>query len=317
MNTYKYIAIIVFIIWSTVPINLGTVDRNFSYDLILKNDLNITDLDIYRPYLFSVDDNSGNMAVYSYADHRAYIIFNDSKSVKIYGKGQGGGPEEFRNPTDIKFDKSGNFWIADPHLARISMWSPDSGLIGTINHQFAVPEKISVSEEFYVLKDQTYSPTHGLLRLYNSNTKEHIRFAKLPAKLTESALLMDSMISSDSERVYVTMLNAGLIYCFDRNGDSLYEISTIEPVKIAELKLIEINNVAGLNKLEAYKLPEETVRAVLDHDINESYLISLFDGTSKGVGHFIDIYDKISGIYLGSVNLEKVTDNYVIGIEVH
>lgn len=310
------VALITLLIWSTDPVHTGTVDRISNYSLVPINEINLTDLDIYRPNLFSVDDNSGNIAIYSYADHRVHFIPNGSLTVREYGNGLGGGPEEFRNPTDIDFDESGNFWVSDPHQARISMWSPDSGLTGTINYEYSVPEKLAISDNFYVIKDQVYSPIHGLLRLFERNSNEQNRFAKLPDELTESALLMDSMISADSERVYITMLNAGIIYCYDRNGTLMYERSTIDPIEIANLELAELKGIAGYSNLKVQKLSQESLRAVLDHDINSSQLLLLFDGTSKGIGHFIDIHDKFTGLYNGSIMLEEVTERYVLGIEV-
>lgn len=301
------------------PTHNGPEDRDFIFSLRLDSELNLSSYTIFRPDLFSVNDRNGDLVIYSYASHT--IKYKRSQSDKFieFGEGRGGGPREFRNPTDITFDPQGNFWLVDPHQARISVWSPDSGLIKTFNHESTLSERITVSSEFYALKLQSYSSRTGLLKLISRQTDEVISFGLMPDEMTESGLLMDSWLASDKNSVYLGTYYSGMLNRYDTKGNLIYSIPTIEEVETAVLEHGTLDQIEGhpeISDVRYEKIPDESIKAVVDLDVNNSLLIVLFAGNNRGVGHFLDIYDKENGQYRGSVDLRIYEDDAMLDLEV-
>lgn len=319
IKTVSIIHLILFISFLSGFLTDDSEGRVFDFSLKLKSEINLSSNNIFRPGLISVNDSNGDLVIYSYASHT--IKYKRSASDKFieFGEGKGGGPREFQNPTDVTFDPQGNFWLADPHQARISIWSPDSGLIRTFNHESTLSERITVASEFYALKLQSYSSRSGLLKLISRETDEVIRFGLMPDEMEESNLLMDAELASDESSVYLGMYYSGMLNRYDTKGNLLYSISTIEEVETTELEKGTLDQIEGhpeISDVRYKKIPDESIKAVVDLDVNDSLLIVLFAGNNRGVGHFLDIYDKENGKYRDSVDLREFKEDTFLELDV-
>ncbi len=150
--------ILIFIFFQYLLGQSNHVDRRFRSSLKSINKINLTESGLYKPFLFTVDDK-GNIAIFDYAKYALAYISNRNNydDITYFSKGLGGGPREFRNPTDIKFGPKGKIWIADPHQARISIWSSNGKLFDTFNHDKILPTAVAVNKEIYFIKAQRYS----------------------------------------------------------------------------------------------------------------------------------------------------------------
>ena len=128
-------------------------------------------------------DNSGNMYVADFANHRIEkltLSTNTWSEWKKSGGGLGSGLGEFINPSGVAVDSSGNMYVADSGNHRIqkltaatntwSVWSKSGGGAGTVLGEFYSPIGVSVDSggNVYVaipstigFRSLTQPPIHG------------------------------------------------------------------------------------------------------------------------------------------------------------
>lgn len=290
------------------------IERSFSHTLQPIDKISLADFDLYKPSLFTVD-TEGNIALFDYGKYAlAYLKGSNYEDLSYFSQGLGGGPREFRNPTDIKFGPEGKIWLADPQQARISVWNSNGKLEDTFNHDKLLPKEIAVNKKTYLIMSQDYSSPLGVFHLYDRDGNKIKSFGKLKKDLVRSTFGYEGSIIAGSDALYYAGTNSGFIKKYSLEGEEMYSINTIEPVStvVAERKMMD---VAGYKNVKVTKRPENAITASLDIATWDNKIYVLFSGNDEGYGKFIDVYDKKTGKYFESFELNN-DNGEVYGLDI-
>src|SRR5699024_1948847 len=228
--------------------------------------INLAKHNIFEPGLFSV--YKGSIAIFDYGSY-SLINYKGGK-FNIIAEGIGGGPQEFRNPTDLKTNENGNIWVADPEQARISIWNQNGKLLKTFNHGHSLPIGVAPFKDKYIVKNLKYS-SKNVFQIYSFSEGLINSFGGLRDSLMSSKFLTGGEIWVDESGYFFTPLYAGYIYKFDLRGNKIYSIKTIQPISVAKVESKEVE-IPGLSSAFVTRVSSAAKVASRDLATNKKYL---------------------------------------------
>jgi len=312
----NYLFIIIFLIFAFINNAFGqrnTYKRNIRHSLTQVKKINLAHLGIYKPEMLAVD-KQGNIAMYDYGKNGLVLLPKKNyNQAKWLSQGLGGGPRQFRNPTDLKFGPSDKIWLTDPEQARISIWSKNGSLDTTFNHRQILPKAIAITRNAYIVMARQYSSQTGLFSSYRRNGNKISSFGILPKDLVGSEFYYDGEICADSKSMYFAGFNSGFIKKWNIKGKKIYSVSTIDPVPTAKIVTKKVKLSDYKQPAKVTKLSDKAKTASMGIDVQGKYLYDLFSGRSHRNARFIDVYNKRTGKYMKSYRLPEGA--YAIRVE--
>lgn len=223
----------------------------------------------------------------------------------------GSGPFEFRHLTDLQLDASGNIWVADVKLGRVTKISP-SGEGEAMYNVPGVNRVLPLSNGFFL---GLFTTEFAQLRDEEGNLLSHVRW---PSTLNEVAPMAREV------RVSGGRFSAGALVAFHYSGTLLgiaiegEEVTVtvrqgIESIPFPEVLTVPVGQYA-VTRVEPQALLAATGLA---HD--STYYYVLFEGRAEHGGRLVDLYDLATMTYKGSILLPQrverigVVDEGVIG----
>lgn len=298
---YKIVIVILFCAQTIVA------QERLYHEINTKIIVDLSEYDLFKPSLLT-SDNDHNVYIYDYGHHEIYK-FSDGDLALTFGEGLGGGPEEFRNPTDIQYNPFENtIWIVDPQQLRISVWSTDGELIrtNTFNSPESVPSKVAfIDENRYAWKPSFYNEYGFELAISNYSGKIINEIGKIETMPARASLIYDGDIVSDTTAIYYSGYRSGFLKKYSTTGELVFDSKGVKP--IPDLELIEETvDLNGYEDIKVIKKPDNHPIGFKGIAINGDYLYALYSGQVNGFSDTIDVYEKSTGRYLKSI---KFSDN--------
>jgi len=259
----------------------NVIDANF--DLICN--VNLSDEMIFKP-TFCKFDSSGNiytMDISSFLIHKFSVNNNTNKySHSIFGKGEGLGPGEFTNPTDLQLYKD-KIYIANPPTGSIEIYSTQGKYLKRIKPiEDIIPHRVAIVNNTLILEPQhlTYeAPFYA----YNYSGDFILQLGTLIDKANNSALYHSNYIFQMNENsFYYLPIYLGFIALY-KNFNLVFAKATIDGLR--KPKLVTKNIMNGFS---ATKVKKEFITGD-EYTCNDSYLI-LRSINKKDDKTFYDVY---------------------------
>ncbi len=262
-----------------------------------------SDYDLFRAEIYTISKDYSALYIFDYTKRNLFklsIQNGEVVDIEEVGNGQGAGPGEFRNPTDMCISattKGEKLVVIDSELARVSIWDVRTGKFeNSFNPKKFVPFRISCNNDKLLIYNTSGSKDGNYL-IYNFD-KELVVGIK------------DDRVEPN------TFLDAGEVV---GNESSIYFASTGR----SELKKFSITN-------KTLELSNSLVDAIVDNktDIKvdkrmriekrhkdfqfltagigefKEYIMVLYSGEKHGHGKSIDFYNKHTLNYEFSTQLE-------------
>lgn len=245
-------------------------------------------------------DSKGNLIAFDFGINKiVYFPVTTYKGYKLFGEGLGGGPKEFRNPYDLKFDSNGNIWLTDIDAGRISQWSADGELLQTFppSKKYVRPARLAVCEDstLFVLSDQYVKD--GIYHHFNFNGTLLKSFKKIDGKFLRFPTYTDGEVDCSNGALYHAGIYKEYVRKYNTSGELEYSRSVID-FEPNPQQMIKEEKEGLFSKW--YSRIEEVKRASGDVVISGDNLYVGFSGKKDGWLYYIDMYDKDNGEYLKS-----------------
>ncbi|MFO7891174.1 MAG: hypothetical protein R6V04_12660 [bacterium] len=290
----------------------NVIDANF--DLICNVDL--SDEMIFKP-TFCKFDSSGNiytMDISSFLIHKFSFNKNTNKySHSIFGKGEGLGPGEFTNPTDLQIYKD-KIYIANPPTGAIEIYSTHGKYLKRIKPlEEIIPHRVAVINNNLILEPQNLT-YENLFYVYSYSGDFIFKFGTLIDKTNKSTVYHSNHIFQiNNDSFYYLPNYLGFIGLYN-NNNFVFAKATIDGVK--QPKLIKKNVMDGFLVI---KVQKEFITAD-QYACNKSYLI-LRSVNKKEDKIFYDVYSVDKFNYLNTLenfpfaNYFDIYENYLACID--
>ncbi|MCF7740239.1 MAG: hypothetical protein K9N00_00455 [Candidatus Marinimicrobia bacterium] len=123
--------------------------RQFVESPKLIKKINLSNLEIYRPYVYKC--NNGYLYIFDYSSFKIHKInLEYFKEVDVFGSGKGRGPGEFINVNDIIFDKK-NIYISDGRKRTIEVYTKKGDYVRNIKTNKAYPHRVMIYKNQIVI----------------------------------------------------------------------------------------------------------------------------------------------------------------------
>lgn len=287
-------------------INLWPVQKQIKQKRVFKeiskiDEIVLDDIGIYGPFILDADNNE-NLVLYESVGGKKQIVYlsasNRYKDPVFIGKGIGGGPEEFRSPKDVKFDRKGHIWVADPKQARISIWKNDGSLIRTMSLDHLLPAVIALQKNVFFTMPMLIKEDKIIYKM-DKKGREITSFQSLPADKYRSPLYYEGHFALDNTGLYYAGLPWGFIRKYNpTDGQLIYSRATIIPIYLRPLKRKQVSTHAV-----ATSRSKNTRYATRDIEVSNKKIYLLFSGTKYTVCRYVDVYNTKKGDYLYSFKL--------------
>lgn len=264
--------------------------------------VDLSEYDIYKPLLLTVD-NDQNAYIYDNGYHRVYKFINGDLAL-TFGEGLGGGPEEFRNPTNMLYNPFENtIWIVDPQQLRISVWSTEGELVRT--NTFSAPENVPskvafIDENRYVWKPSFYREDGFELAISTYNGKTVTEIGNIDVLPAKASLLLDGDIVSDTAAIYYSGYRSGFLKKFSVGGKLIFTSKGVEPIPDPVL-IEETVDISGYKDIQIIKRPDNHPIGFKGIGLFGDRVYALHSGQVNGFSDTIDVYEKLSGKYRYSI----------------
>ncbi|MDZ7773658.1 MAG: hypothetical protein U5K31_13100 [Balneolaceae bacterium] len=263
--------------------------------------------------LFSVDKSKLDIAIYSITSSKiARISHNNYKEQITHIKvGQ-------LRPTDLLFNQTGDIISLSPETDREFIWQ-DNGVVKILlNDSGTTSYRRVIMGDFVVnLHGKCFAQNSCMKLTYGSN---EVYFARFPNELSNVGFIRNSPIAADQSSIYLGQNNFGLISRYNLSGMLIYAIPTIRSIEHKPTQEVRHNTRISLfgriARTTITSRYNDATNSILDIDVNDKYIITLFSGSKKLAGRYIDVYNKNNGEPIGSIALNKITKRNVIALEV-
>jgi hypothetical protein len=313
MKTLSLILILVSFQKNSIAQNSQQVaERVFKENIFeVKNLFLPDDHDLFRPVISVFDSESHKQYVYDYSQKNLFMInlknFDADNLVKI-GLGEGSGPGEIRNPTDICMSKTTNnkkLIVIDTDLSRVNIWNIETNKFEkSFKPKKFNPFRVACTSSDIVIYN-TLGSKRGDYLVYDYKGNELNSFND-PQK-NRNAFLDSGYIEADSEYIYYASQGRPTLKNIDRSSKKFVERFSIEPS-------------ANKNKISRSTEGEYIMEKKAENFIYQSrgiglydnYVLVLFSGRKDAFGNIIDFYDKKSLDYKFSSRIDLYSQQMTI-----
>lgn len=304
---YKYIAILL-VLWIPVALESPSIKLSIASRMSLGNEW------IGSEILFSVNDLNHDFALFSTSTKRLTRISNGTTKdvyVSYLNRDQS-------DPSDLFFDSTGAIWLISPEDKLELLWLNTGDLKANYVKTNDIIYKRRSNSRFDVgLYGNCFT---GVACMKINRENKVVDFARFPKIFTNVGFIRNSPIAADNNSVYLGQYYSGVISRYDLNGMLIYAIPTIRSIEHLPTQSIKYSERKSLlrNTITTTYITRfsEATNAIIDVDVNSTLLITLFSGTTKDVGRYLDFYNKNTGQPIDSIDLDTITKNKVIALEV-
>lgn len=273
-------------------------------------------LDLSEFKLLTLNRMTGNgkgmLAFLDYSDEQIVLFDpNTSESLipfKKFGGGLGQNPEDIGNSFDIKFLADDELIITDIANNRLSKWNTDGSFSGIMKLESIVPSRIAMCDDgtLYLLM-QNYSKAGTITRIDVHSGKPLSTFQKVKRFDMQSVFHRDgSLVCHNGELIYGAYY-LDFLKRYDPEGKIHYS------QKVMGFKANEELVITGDNEMGSFiRRSPEARRSIGELRIFKNYLFVGFSGDSDSLLRRIDVYDPMSGFYLGTIPMQEPFEEFEI-----
>jgi len=192
------------------------------YNIVYKENSVINELNetVYRG--MAMDGNSEHFFISDFGDYYVKMFNSDGTYNKNIGNGQGRGPGEFQNISDISSTDE-HVWTADMQslrLNRFSLSNSDDVLEVSVERR---PTRVAANDSIAVVK---WLMTEQLFSVFDNEGNEQFKFGEIE-EARDDPFAFDGWIELTEQYLVFVPMNVGIIYVFSiTDGSLLGEMET-------------------------------------------------------------------------------------------
>lgn len=300
-----YISALIFSIFILEPAFSQESERVYKDNILTEvNSFYPSDLDLFRPNVFSTNESNNSVIIYDYSQSNLYKVQNQEITTKIeLGKGRGSGPQEFRNPTDMCITDNSlepKIVIIDLELSRVSLWDLNTNkFIRSFSSQGFVPFRVACSYDKIILFNSSGSKEGNFLVYdFMGNQEKGID----DSELSKDGFLDSGFITADSTYVYFVSEGKPNLKKYNyRNITSGLSKSIVKShVNENDINRRRDGDTEMVSRKENFRYYSRDV------DTWKNYLVVFYSGRTDAFGNVIDFYEKGSLEYKFSTKIEQL-----------
>ncbi len=262
-----------------------------------------SEFELFRAEIYTINNNHSALFVFDYTKKNLFKLSIEGSEIvdmETIGNGQGSGPGEFRNPTDMCVSltsKGEKLVLIDSDLARVSIWDVTSGEFEkSFNPKKFSPSRVSCTPNKIFLYNATGSKNGDYL-VYNFD-KELIAGIKDNRKKRNTFLDAGEIVADDSS-LFFSSKGRSELKKFSLI-DNAFELSNslVEAVVENKTDIKEDKKTRTEKRSKDFKYQTRGIGEYGD------YILVLYSGEKHGHGNTIDFYNKRTLVYEFSVQLE-------------
>lgn len=273
------------------------------------NELNET---VYRG--MSMDANEEHFFISDFGDYYVKMFNSDGTYNKNIGNGQGRGPGEFQNISDISSTDE-HIWTADMQslrLNRFSLSNSDDVLEVSVERR---PTRVAANDSIAVVK---WLMTEQLFSVFDNEGNEQFSFGEIE-EAQDDPFAFDGWIELTEQYLVYVPMNVGIIYVFSiKDGLLIREIETPHFSTIASSEeQVEGNRRRVVAPTSQYS---STSSVLVLPDTSNLVVYTLYRGDeiddeeydASTADFWLDIYDLDDMSYIHSIQLPHAVSSFVI-----
>jgi len=267
------------------------INRTYKNVFIEKGFFDPEEFDLYRPDVFTYDSDLEEYFIYDYSQKNLYQISLKSYRVNKYnklGNGNGSGPGEFRNPTDICIGNTslGNkLVVIDSDLSRVSIWDLDKSIFeSSFKPKKFIPFRLSCTNTDIIIYNSLGSKKGDFL-VFDYNGNELSSFSD--PQENKNTFLDSGYIDADSEHIYYSSQGRPILKKINRSNKKIESKLFVEPT-VGE-------NKASIRTQGDYIIEKRDQNFIYQSrgiGLFEGYIVVLYSGRKDAFGNVLDFYDK-------------------------
>lgn len=255
---------------------------------------------------------SGDLYVLDYGDHFVKRYTQDGTLVNRYGHGQGAGPGETRNPTDLAVaPNGGGVWINDQQGRKVEFFDAEGDHISAVrtDHgawRIAALQNGRVNAAFGAHAEHMVSIADLQATEFSQTSPPVIEEQQFNFKV------LSGETAAAGEQVIHVPNYGGLIFSYSLSDEEYSYVR--EQVSPPDLPLVQRT---GDGDTGSVGLPHEDLnyRNLSVHADDESIYILVYRQSGEHVNYFIDKYGLDNGEYEYSYQLKKAFRDFAVDAE--
>tara|TARA_R110002124_G_scaffold194258_3_gene361378 strand:- start:23156 stop:24178 length:1023 start_codon:yes stop_codon:yes gene_type:complete len=267
------------------------INRIYKNVFIEKGFYDPEEFDLYRPDVFTYDSDLEEHFIYDYSQKNLYQIslksYRSNQYTKL-GNGNGSGPGEFRNPTDIcigNTSKGKKLVVIDSDLSRVSIWDLDKNIFeSSFKPKKFNPFRLACTNTDIIIYNSLGSKKGDYL-VFDYNGNELSSF-KDPQE-NKNTFLDSGYIDADSEHIYYSSQGRPILKKINRIDKKFESKLFIEPT-VGENKTSK--KTEGDYIIE--KRDKDFIYQSRGIGLFEDFIVVLYSGRKDAFGNVLDFYNK-------------------------
>lgn len=235
--------------------------------------------------------------------HRIEAFDTSGRHTWTFGQ-TGGGPGEFRAPTDIQFDSSEVLWVSDPANGRVSAIRPDGSLALMMRPQGAITRiaPIGVGDGLIAASDLK----HEIAVRFDSAGAVASKMAAPTDIDTVFSLARESQLTRIGHRATLIYFRwASRLLCFRDDGALAFDAPGVDDIRFPAVKTYSLD-ASGRNR--AIRIDPRAREVALSAAATSSEILVLSAIRVGASQSLIDRYRIIDGKYIDSFLLDARVD---------
>lgn len=244
--------------------------------------------------------NRDGVYLIDYYPRRIARYGHDGRLSWHFGR-MGGGPDEFRDPRDLKLDRNGRVWVMDPANARVSVLRPDGGMERRISLAAldATPMELVPGSDggaILVSDGRTGGPLARVDSAGRVLRREAFPWAGFPRMEYLASQVITASSPATGEWSMAFRLGDGF---FSYTGARARRGWFVEHVPFPEVVVTRSGNTTTREHRG------RPTSAAISLTMSPSTLYVLFGGTTRERGRLVDTYSLADGKYGGTYLLPR------------
>jgi len=261
----------------------------------------------------SMDSNKEYFFISDFGDYYVKMFNSDGTYSKNIGNGQGMGPGEFQNISDIS-PTDEHLWTADMQSLRLNRFPLDNSDDVLEIKVERRPTRVAANDSIAVVK---WLMTEQLFSVFDSDGNEQFKFGEIE-EAQDDPFAFDGWIELTEQYLLFVPMNVGIIYVFSvTDGSLIGEIETphFETIARSEEQL-DGNRRRVVAPTSQYTMGTPTVIPGTSRLIVETLYrgdeIDDEEHDASTADFWLDIYDLENQSYLHSIQLPHSVSSFVI-----